>query len=334
MNRRLQNRFFIMSVVLVTTLILTASYGSLCSGATTTSSSSDVTTMEDGHRLINLARLFVEYGISSQDLDLKQKWLLWEQRLEKNYPDFFNQVIYRNLSGPRRSKFRAEVFNQFWQDVYPHIERIAQLAETSPQLVAKARRDFKKHFPDFQPACDYYLTVSFSFVGKAADLNGATVFVLGLEHFEPDSPGLEITMAHEQFHLHHFKTFSPQGALYRGVWSEGMATVASEVVVPGYRLSQYLGFTPQKMNEIYSRFEELKSLAMANLDQADSGIKRAFLGVESNRLGIPPACGYYIGEHLVYALTSQGYDLSDLARWEPSTVLATMRRLLPALSRD
>jgi uncharacterized protein YjaZ len=177
---------------------------------------------------------------------------------------------------------------------------------------------------------DYYLTVSFSFNGKVVDVRGSNVLAIGLEKFTPDSPELPMTIAHEQFHLYHLSGFSTQGALYRSVWEEGLATYASALVVPGYRLSQYLGFSVNRMNEIADNFSQLCAKLLEEMSSTDPSMKRAFLGAEENDLGIPPACGYYLGFILVQKLTEQ-YSLEELAGWDADRVYQEMQNTLPLL---
>ncbi len=190
---------------------------------------------------------------------------------------------------------------------------------------------FKAAFPDFNPQADYYLTVAFSFHGKAVEVAGQPALALGLENFSPDGPDLDITIAHEQFHLYHFATFSASGGLYRGVWSEGMAVFGSTEVQPGYRLSQYLGFTGSQVNSMYDMFYDLADDIRSNLSSTDQTLKRAYLGAEANDTWIPPGSGYYIGFYVVEALANEGNTVAAMARWDADTVYQNMERILPTL---
>ena len=193
------------------------------------------------------------------------------------------------------------------------------------------RDAFKAEYPDFNPLADYYLTVAFSFHGKAVEVAGQPALALGLENFLEEGPTLDITIAHEHFHLYHFQTFSASGGLYRGVWSEGMAVYGSTEVLPGYRLSQYLGFPGSRIDSMYDLFSDLAINIRNNLSTTDQTLKRAYLGVEENETWIPPGSGYYIGFYLVDALVNEGNTVAEMARWDADTVYREMERVLLTL---
>lgn len=289
--------------------------------------------LPDGHQIVDLVPVFLAYADAGQPLDAAARAALWDEWLESPHQTFFDAAIYRGLTGAERDAQKATVLAAFWDDVVPNKAALAATDAEAVQRVQQGRADFAARFPAFAPDCDYYLTVAFSFAGKAVDMDGGRVFALGLEAFAADGPELDITVAHEQLHLLHFATFSPQGGLYRGVWSEGMAVYASGLVVPGYKFSQYLGFPTERMNAIYDLFDDLKMDIHANLSSTDQELKRAYLGVEPNETWIPPGSGYYIGYYLVARLAEQhGYDA--LLGWDADTVYGAMEDTLPLLDRD
>lgn len=289
-----------------------------------------VATLPDGHAVIDVVAAFLEYAERGAGADEAARAALWDELLEARYPAFFAAAIYRGLEGAERESYKASVIAQFWSDIVPNLAALRAVHEGAAALVVDGRAAFEEQFPGFAPDCDYYLTVSFSFAGKVVELEGRTVFVIGLESFAADEPELAITIAHEQFHLYHFATFSAQGGLYRGVWAEGLATYASAMVVPGYRLSQYLGFPVARMNAIYDQFDALVADVLTNMSTSDQAVKRAYLGVEDNELGIPPGAGYYIGFYVAEALAEER-SLPELARLDADTVYREMERVLPTL---
>ncbi|MEW6264856.1 MAG: DUF2268 domain-containing putative Zn-dependent protease [Thermodesulfobacteriota bacterium] len=292
------------------------------------------TTFEDGHKLFDLVPAFIEYAEKGLKADGTSRRAWWEAKVESVHPEFFNQVIYRSFKGQARERFKQEIINQFWNQTVEKMDEVRTLDQDIARKVLESRKVFKKNFPDFNPDCDYYVTISFSFHGKAVELNGRTILALGLENFSPGGPELDMILAHEQFHLHHFRAFSVSGGLYRGVWAEGLATVASEKLVPGHRFSQYLGFTGRRMNEIHERYQDLVKDLGKNIDSTDPAVKRAYLGMEDNQLGVPPGAGYYLGENIVQVLMKQGHGLGEMARWEAEKVRRKMWEVLPALKRD
>lgn len=288
----------------------------------------------DGYRLYNLIPLFLDYAEKAGDVSDANKLLLWNSELEQKYPDFFSQVLYRNMQGNELLEYKSFIINEFWRDIVPRKKSILKEFHTQAvQKILNGRTMFKNKFADFQPDCDYYLTIAFSFFGKAVELNGKTILAIGLENFEPNDVNLDFTIAHEQYHLYHFgKGFSASGGLYRGIWSEGLATYCQLYIHPGnYTYSQVLGFPRSRIDEINEKFEFLKQHLFENLTNSDNSIKRAYLGVEDNNLGIPPACGYYFGLRIVLHLIENGYTLPDMSLWTAEQALVKIKEVLPNL---
>jgi len=283
--------------------------------------------------LYNVTDDFIAYADQAANDDAAGRRTKWDQMLESKYLAFFNDVLYRGMTGQDRENYKSQIIDQFWNEVVPNLATLKQVNTTAAQKLLDGRTAFKNSFPDFNPQADYYLTVAFSFHGKAVEVAGQRALALGLENFTPDGPDLDITIAHEQLHLYHFVTFDPAGGLYRGVWAEGMAVYGSAVVQPGYRLSQYLGFTSSQMNAMYDVFYDLTENIANNLSSTDQTLKRAYLGAEENDTWIPPGSGYYIGFYVVEALLNEGNTIAAMARWDADTVYRNMERILPTLER-
>ena len=209
--------------------------------------------------------------------------------------------------------------------------------QTAPQKILDGREAFSAKFPDFNPQSDYFIAISFSFNGKVVTYSdGVTnVLAIGLENFSADDPDqLEITIAHEQIHLYQNtknKNFSISGGLYRKIWSEGLAVFGSEEVAGGFRLSKYLNFTNEKMNEIYYLFYDLVDHLTRNIDTTDQEIVRAYIGAEENDLWIPPESGYYLGYFIVWQIYKQNNSVADMITWSAATARGNMLTWLPQI---
>ncbi|THB65706.1 MAG: hypothetical protein D6E12_12070 [Desulfovibrio sp.] len=288
----------------------------------------------DGRHIHNLTDLFIAYGEAGQDLDAQGREMLWAEMLETPYPDLFNTVIYRGYTGELRHDYRQDCMIRFWTEIWPRTETLRRLANVAPVRAINARNRLFERFPDAVLDCDVYLLVAFSFSGKAVTLNGETVLAMGMERFQPDTDRLDIVLAHEHFHIHHFHHFSPVGELFRIIWAEGMAVVASQEMFPGSSLGDYMGFAPDRMLAIEDRRSDLARFLLARLDSTDLTLRRAFVGMEENSLDLPPGAGYYLGEFIVFTLVREGYGLDELVHWQPDQVRAAMQRILPSLIQE
>ena len=198
----------------------------------------------EGYRVVNVVDDFLAYYQAAKDQGEEQRAALWVSLVEARNQAFFNDAVYRRKQGAGRERYREHCRKTFWEKIAPDLNYYAGLNKSLKAVLEQTLADFQKHFPDFKPNTDFYLTFSFSFRGKAVDVGQKVVLALGLEFFHEYGPQAEqqirITLAHELFHLYHFQSFSPYGGLYRAIWAEGLATYASEELVPGFRLSQYL----------------------------------------------------------------------------------------------
>jgi hypothetical protein len=161
-------------------------------------------------------------------------------------------------------------------------------------------------------------------------------------------------LAHELFHAHHTGVLpaavqirTVQGAL----WVEGLATHASTVLAPGTTDEQAL--PPSHLHDpgrprldnparrvslarvMPGHAAELGRELLARLDSSDAAdYATFFLGRAHTRLGARPVrSGYWFGLHVVRQLARQR-SLRELARLDPTTIAADIRRALTRLIRS
>lgn len=269
--------------------------------------------------IINVADDFVEYYRKCLGANHETRVEQWDRMLELRHQDFFNHVIYRKKEGNDRSNYKMARIAEFWNDVAPKMEKIARLNKNAEVGIKNILTEFKKQFPGFDPARDYFITIAFSFKGKVVDVAGKDVFAIGLESFGDDLLQFKITVAHELFHLYHFQYFATSGALYRKVWAEGMATYASAVIVPGYKDSRYLQFSVEKMNKCHELLSKMAKELRENMGEKNEKLERIYLGAEDNDVGIPPEAGYYVGLQIIASLAKKT-PIDELAKLKSDKV--------------
>jgi len=283
------------------------------------------------YRILNLVPDFLAYHDQAKDRNEAGRVYRWNTLLEAKQPAFFSDALYRRKEGAERERFKATLIRQFWTEVAPKIETVRALNAVIETRLRDVVARFREVFPDFRADTDYYITISFSFRGKALTVGGKEVLAIGLEKFDADDPQIPITLAHELFHLYHFQTFSTSGALYRTLWAEGMAVAGSEAVVPGHRTSVYLMFPGPKMNRCAELLPTLARDLRRNLTSTDHTMRRLYLSDDPNAAGLPTESGYYVGYLIVTELAKQ-QPLARLARLEPTAVLPLLERELTRLA--
>ena len=281
-------------------------------------------------RIINVADDFIAYYKACVNAGAETRAEQWDRMLESKHQAFFDHAIYRRKAGKDREEFKRELRRAFWSEVAPRMQSIERLNRTAEADIRGVLAAFRKPFPGFDPARDYYITIAFSFRGKVVDVAGKDVFAIGLESLSDDPLQFTITVAHELFHLYHFQFFSTSGAIYRKIWAEGMAVYASAVVVPGYRDSRYLGFSIEKMNRCHELLPKMAAELRRHMGERDPALERAYLGAEENRTGIPPEAGYYVGLRIVASL-ARDTPIDELARLKSDRVYALVEAELRKL---
>ncbi len=287
---------------------------------------------EGTYRIVNVVDDFTAYYRDCQGRDPGCRTAAWERLLESRHPQFFQDAVYRGKTGSEREQYKQGCIRTFWDQIAPRIAEIGELNAGIETTVHEVVKGFRQHLPDFEPRTDFYITLSFSFRGKVVPVAGRDVLAIGLEAFEPSDVGqLNITLAHELFHLYHFRDFSPGGGLYRMLWAEGLATYASAVVVPGYRRSAYLGFPADKMNRCHELLPLLAADFKRNMGQNDHRLKRIYFGAEPNDTQVPPEAGYYLGLLIVENLARE-IPLARLAGTPADQVFGLLQRELGVLA--
>lgn len=274
---------------------------------------------EPEYRVVDLLGPFARYAAEAADADAETRDRLWTERLEKHAPRFFDAVIYRGLEGEARTRYRADCIARFWKEMAPTAAAKAKAAPGLRRRIDAVVAAGRERLDDFRVETDFYVTYSFSFRGKVVKVDDRHVMALGMELLPLEGPELGITIAHELFHLHHFRTFDVRGAIYRTLWAEGLATYASAVLVPGHRMSTCLGFSGEKMNRCENLLPEMAKDLLAKMGENDAVAKRAYFGAEENDVGVPPEAGYYVGLRLVQTL-AKDRSLDRLVRMSPKEV--------------
>ena len=285
----------------------------------------------DGYKLYDLIPVFISYAETGANKNQSERLTLWNTMLEQKYPDFFNQVIYKNLTDAERDNYKNFIMNQFWQNIVPQqLNTLRMLDQVAAKKIIDSRVTFKTIFPDFKPNCNYYQTISFSFTGKAVNLNEKLILVFGLENFVSGDIQLDFTIANQQFRYYHAtKGFYSSGELYQSIWTAGMAARAQVLIYPGnYTYSQVLNFPQSRVEDIIVKWDTLVKNLQTNIFSTDSTVNKAFLVTDNNTLGIPPACGYYLGLRIVMKLLEDGNNFTDMVGWTTDQVQAKMQEVL------
>ena len=150
----------------------------------------------DSYRIVNMVNGFQAYYQKCLGMEWKDRLIQWDSMLEDKYPQFFQDAIYRRKKGLEKNRYKEVCIRLFWDEVAPRMTEISRLNSGFEQRIHRMVTEFRKHLPDFSPTTDFYITISFSFRGKALVVGKRNVLAIGLEAFtKGNERQVDITLA-------------------------------------------------------------------------------------------------------------------------------------------
>ena len=155
-----------------------------------------------------------------------------------------------------------------------------------------------------------------------------------------DGPiGLPSMVDHELFHVYHAHVLGTDkakplddgdGAIYQGLWEEGLATYASHVLDPDVPMHLILGSPSDLAERAHPMLPALTHWLVTAFDSVSSTTYAFFFLGPMRDSGPPARSGYYIG-YLAVSDLAQRQSLSELAhlsfRQVHDRLLATVAKL-------
>jgi hypothetical protein len=259
---------------------------------------------------------FLSFWTAASDDDRRR---LWEELYEAKHADVFD--LYYDGFGNRD---RLD-------------EALALLAPIVGTLTGRGER-LHAALDELGPACLAQVGLverelpSVVFVGLFAsnawvtDFQGEPTTFFALECF-PEAPHDRILVAHELAHQVHELAragdWSDSTVLLR-LFEEGIATVLSELVVPGHTVGEYLWFDDGFDDWVARCAARRAEICAALLDDQNGMRLFALRGGEER-------AGYFAAREVALALLDD-FGLPELARWSPAEADRVVRELLLSLA--
>jgi hypothetical protein len=267
---------------------------------------------------------FISFWEDAAGCDLPAQRKLWQLTYEDRNRDFFD-LYYREWAKREQLDDALVAFSTWFPSLDEAMTRLRGILAATPAATAERL--------ETQPGrLSLHVFVGvFSSNAWVARFRGEPTAFFALEHL-PDHPCDEILVAHETAHqLHEYARsgdwdgYSVAGRLFE----EGLATVASEEIVPGRSAAEYLwldnGFDDWVDACIASwdstREELMKSLALSGRDHQ----RRFFFGADDSVL--PSRVGYWAGRMIIRKIQEK-HDLAEMVSWSPQRAEQATREAL------
>ncbi len=269
--------------------------------------------------------------VTVEKIDLIPVFLRCWTDLTANSPQIWARRFVDQVVTPH-----AELFSGFTGEVT--VERAAQYLDRVESLVGDIRTlhkwiaegfdgkldDFRKHLPDFKwSGSIVFMPTLFGFDAGGGQMNGKSYLIFGLDTiakvYGPNAD-LSVLFAHEFFHLYHGSFHQPrQGEvrgrtipLFRLVWTEGLATYASQQLNPGAGLAAIF-LSPTLASSCEGNLKALSTALLQDLDSTERGPVMEWMSGQTRISDVPPRAGYYFGWRVAQSLGRE-MSLPQLAR--------------------
>ena len=252
-------------------------------------------------------------------------------------PDLYNDKFVR--LPPAAAWELALSHEQTYAEAHrPEIEAAEQyLAANVPHFM----QEFRKTFPDFRCNFTFYIAPSFG------NMDGSAVVVNGQYRilFAPDViprlhalDELKILIDHETFHILHRQQTDSFGVdeeavptIEAALWSEGLATLVSWRMNPGFSLDVAL-LQPGIPERARAHMPAMATELLARLGDRDPSTYERYFAGGPLPDGYPARAGYYVGFLIAQDLSKRN-TLRQLARLKGPLLHAAIVSVLQQLQR-
>lgn len=224
-------------------------------------------------------------------------------------------------------KERKKDVNQYILGIFTNFktiqERFMFLYTNLQKNIEEGLSKFNKQFKDFVVDIPIHICYSLGDCdGATRVLDGEDVLVIGIDvmtqahNWDNEIPFVQ----HELFHIYHLKLYphtntalSHEDTIFRGLWTEGLATYISHILNPSASYIELALDVPKNLiKNTEANFVAILQDLLKNFYSTDSAVyDNYFLITEETKF--PSRCGYYLGFLLVNEIAKK-YSLEKLIR--------------------
>jgi hypothetical protein len=298
-------------------------------------------TLLDGHKVVNVVDDFLAFWEQARSRSPRAQRKLWEQTVESRHRHYFDRAVYRGAGAAER---RA-MLDEFLARVPDHINEIRELNARINNGLMEALVYMRSRFPEYRHRQDVYVGLSlFRFDGAVRPVHNEAgvpdTLCLGADVLAGyTAQQLQMTIAHEFFHLYHF------GYLFRHTSVEELRTPHMPLVIEGLAVAGAEAIYPSLMPEMYLHFSEKEHAAqreqLATISQRYLALIRDgatpadyepwFTNTESGEA--PPRAGYLLGYEVATRMRG-ALTLEQVVKMTPAELREHAEEQLTAMALD
>lgn len=276
---------------------------------------------------------FFDFWAAARDRSPTEQQRLWHERYESPHRLHFAASEGRHGNADRLSYALSR---------YPlDLDRIRQMRLVVDATIEHTEREVACLFALDRLDMTWVLLVGMYWSdGWVAEVEGQPISYIALELLEAPVRA-QILLPHEAAHVTHATALGDEWqnltTLADGLFLEGLATLASTRVAPGYDEAAYLWAgmtkTPRGVSvhdwlaECEVQFPVLKGQLREHLEATDPATCAPWFYGETERLDLPQRYGYFAGYRLLQRLAHK-HTIAEMTRWPAVRIHHEVARFL------
>ncbi len=303
---------------------------------------------------VNLKSQFEAFILKAKNKDIETQLQIWQTEVESSLPDLYSELLSQNPDKTLEQN-RRDKANKWFPFMFAHADKILAQFDAFHKNGWPMAQRLAANFPqvDFSDVTVIAMPSFMSFNGQVRTLDGKIVVLFGMDFLQlvEEDPKLiegadlvnntRILVAHEFTHALFGKISESSKAdysslgLWAPLWSEGLAQIHSQMLVPGTDLTTVLmernlalKCTAPQATAWAEMF--LRDAAVASDGEMEAVYGKWFLMNDWKTLGVARA-GYCLGYHTVLVAMRQ-YSFTQLINMQPSDVYLVVREALTEIA--
>lgn len=284
---------------------------------------------------------FYMYWEKVKGESLETKISLWDTLFESKHKDFYDNVIYR-MSGQDPAQIKPRLIKGFLSSLEDSdVQRMKESEEKVKELIPLALNDLLIILPEEKKSTTHFILPALNLTsGAVRPYKGDMVVYYGLETLSKfkNSADRKAIIAHETFHVHHFRHLFPyyrekygedvslmsalqgEGLLFFS-FMEGLAVFVTEKLYPDvFRPGLVEKNVPLYMKNFIAYTREF----LKDMQNFSYQVYQKYFTDYFEDPVIPAKFGYWLGYSIVKSLVEE-YSIQEMMSWLPENAINKMK---------
>ena len=294
--------------------------------------------------VVSLMPDFYAYWDKAVHEPLETRLSLWDTLFERNHTEFYEQVVYR-MSGQDPARIKPRLLKGFLGSLQDaDVQRMKDSEERVIELIPLAINDLKTILPEEKGSTTHYILPALNLTsGSARPYKGDMVVYYGLETLSKfkNPADIKAIIAHETFHVYHFRHLFPfyrekygenvsmmsalqgEGLLFLA-FMEGLTVYAVEKLYPDV-------FRPGLIEENVPLYEKNFILYtkefLKDIENFNYPVYQKYFIDSYENPEMPEKFGYWLGYSVIKSLINE-FSIQEMMTWLPEDAVKKMRQVI------